>query len=135
MFRRIGIMRIAGRRGSWVFLASLLLWLWPAVRGVLAEEEVYTWKDAAGRVHYGNRPPEGQAAKSVLLNAKPIAVQPTERIYTWTDNEGAVHYGARPPSDTEAREIKEEDGSLSTIRSSRLRPGEQHLLQELPSRE
>jgi hypothetical protein len=35
MFRRIGIMRIAGRRGSWVFLASLLLW--PAVRGVLAE--------------------------------------------------------------------------------------------------
>ena len=133
MFRRIGIMRIAGRRGSWVFLASLLLW--PTVRGVLAEEEVYTWKDAAGRVHYGNRPPEGQAAKSIPLNAKPIAVQPTERIYTWTDNEGAVHYGARPPSDTESREIKEEDGSLSTIRSSRLRPGEQRLLQELPSRE
>ena len=106
-----------------------------AVRGVLAEEEVYTWKDAAGRVHYGNRPPEGQAAKSVPLNAKPIAVQPTERIYTWTDNEGAVHYGARPPSDTGSQEIKEEDGSLSTIRSSRLRPGEQHLLQELPSRE
>ena len=122
MFRQIGIMRIAGRRGSWVLLASLLLW--PSVRSVLAEEEVYTWKDAADRVHYGNRPPEGQAAKSVPLNAKPIAVQPTERIYTWTDSEGAVHYGAQPPSDTEAREIKEEDGSLSTIRSSKLRPGE-----------
>ncbi|MCB1825164.1 MAG: DUF4124 domain-containing protein [Candidatus Competibacteraceae bacterium] len=133
MFRRIGIMWIAGWRRLWVFLASLLLW--SSVQGVLAEGEVYTWKDAAGRVHYGNRPPEGQAAESVPLNAKPIAVQPTERIYTWTDSEGAVHYAPQPPSDTEAREIKEEDGSLSTIRSSRLRPGEQRLLRELPSRE
>ncbi|MBE2294419.1 MAG: DUF4124 domain-containing protein, partial [Phycisphaerales bacterium] len=62
----------------------------------------------------------------------PILIQPTERIYSWTDTEGAVHYGARPPSDAEARELKEEDGSLSTIRSSQLRPGEQQLLQKLP---
>ncbi len=40
----------------------------------LAGDEVYTWKDATGRVHYGNRPPEGQAVT-------PIPVQPTDRIY------------------------------------------------------
>ncbi|MGB5063944.1 MAG: DUF4124 domain-containing protein [Candidatus Competibacter sp.] len=124
---------IAGRQGPWILLGLLLLW--QPVRVVLAEGEVYTWKDAAGRVHYGNHPPEGQAAQPVLLNADPVSVQPTERIYTWTDTEGAVHYGARPPSDTEIRELKEEDGSLSTIRSSKLRPGEQQLLRELPGRE
>ena len=133
MFNRIKTMQTRGGWGSWVFLALLLLW--PPVRGVLAEGEVYTWKDATGRVHYGNRPPEGQAAESVPLNTNPVSVQPTERIYTWIDTEGAVHYGARPPPDTEVREIREEDGSLSTIRSSKLRPGEQQLLRELPDRE
>ena len=106
--------------------------LWQPAGSALAEEGVYTWKDATGRVHYGNRPPEGQTTKSVPLNAKPVFVQPTERIYSWTDTEGAVHYGARPPSDAEARELKEEDSSLSTIRSSQLRSGEQQLLRELP---
>ncbi len=133
MFIRINTMLITGRQGAWILLGLLLLW--QPVRVVLAEGEVYTWKDATGRVHYGNRPPEGQAAQPVLLNAKPVSVQPTERIYTWTDTEGAVHYGARPPSDTEIRELKEEDSSLSTIRSSKLRPGEQQLLRELPDRE
>ncbi|MDG4553316.1 MAG: DUF4124 domain-containing protein [Candidatus Competibacter sp.] len=133
MFSRIKIIPIASRQGSWVLLGLSLLW--QPVRVVLAEGEVYTWKDAAGRVHYGSHPPEGQAAQPVLLNASPVSVQPTERIYTWTDTEGAVHYGARPPSDTEIRELKEEDGSLSTIRSSKLRPGEQQLLRELPDRE
>ena len=89
----------------------------------LAGDEVYTWKDDTGRVHYGNHPPEGQAAT-------PIPVQPTDRIYTWTDAEGKVHYGAHPPSDVQAKELKEEDGSLSTIHASKLRSGEQQLLQE-----
>ncbi|QQS53867.1 MAG: DUF4124 domain-containing protein [Candidatus Competibacteraceae bacterium] len=133
MFNQIKIMRITGGRGAWVLLGLLLLW--QPVRVVLAEGEAYTWKDAAGRVHYGNRPPEGQAADLVPLNAQPVSVQPTERIYTWTDTEGAVHYGAQPPSDTEARELKEEDSALSTIRSGKLRPGEQQLLRELPGHE
>ncbi len=92
--------------------------------------EVYTWKDAAGRVHYGNRPPEGQAAEPVQLNARPVTVQPTQRIYTWTDSEGKIHYGARPPPDLPAKELREEDGSLSTIRSTEVREGERQLLRE-----
>ena len=123
------------RRFGYQLISLLLLGtlpLWQPAGSASAEEGVYTWKDATGRVHYGNRPPEGQAAKSVPLNAQPILIQPTERIYSWTDTEGAVHYGARPPSDAEARELKEEDGSLSTIRSSQLRPGEQQLLRKLP---
>ncbi len=133
MFSRSKTMLIAGRQGLWVLLGLLLLW--QPVRVVLAEGEVYTWKDATGRVHYGSRPPEGQAAEPVPLNARPLSVQSAERIYSWTDAEGAIHYGARPPPDTEARELKEEDSSLSTIRSGKLRPGEQQLLRELPSRE
>jgi len=89
----------------------------------LAGDEVYTWKDATGRVHYGNRPPEGQAVT-------PIPVQPTDRIYSWTDAEGKIHYGAHPPPDVQAKELKEDDGSLSTIHAGKLRSGEQQLLQE-----
>lgn len=101
---------------------------------VMAQEAVYTWKDAVGRVHYGNRPPEGQVAEPVQLNAKPVSVQPTERIYTWTDADGKIHYGPQPPPDAPARELKEDDTSLSTIRSGKLRAGEQQLLQDLRRR-
>lgn len=97
-------------------------------------EEVYTWKDAAGRIHFGNRPPEGQAAEPVQLNTQTISVQPTQQIYTWTDAEGQVHYGARPPPDVSAKELKEDDTSVSTIRSGQLRAGEQQLLRELRQR-
>lgn len=89
----------------------------------LAGDDAYTWKDAAGRVHYGNRPPEGQAAT-------PIPVQPSERIYTWTDSAGKVHYGAHPPADIPAKELKEEDGTLSTIHAGELRSGERQLLRQ-----
>lgn len=123
------------RVGGWLpSLLTLLLLVLPG-GSVRAEDAVYTWKDASGRVHYGNRPPEGQAAEAVQLNAHPVAVQPTEHIYTWTDAEGKVHYGARPPPDVPAKELKEDDGSLSTIRSGKLRAGEQQLLRELQRRE
>lgn len=101
---------------------------------VAGEGEVYTWKDAAGRVHYSNRLPEGQVAEPVPLNAKPVTVQPTEHIYTWTDAEGRIHYGARPPPDVPAKELKEDEGSLSLIRSGKLRSGEEQLLQNVQQR-
>lgn len=97
-----------------------------------AEEAVYTWRDSAGRVHYGNRPPENQPAKEVPLNAKPVTVQPTEQIYSWTDEAGRTHYGPQPPTGIAAKRLQEEDTSLSTIRPGALRPGEKALLKELP---
>jgi hypothetical protein len=97
-------------------------------------DEVYTWKDASGRVHFGNRPPEGQVAEPLPINTKPVSVEPTRHIYTWTDAEGKVHYGARPPPEVSAKELKEDDAPLSTIRSGQLRAGEQQLLQELRRR-
>ncbi len=117
----------------WLVWAGMLAGLSGGIV-MAAEGEVYTWKDSAGRVHYGNRPPEGQAVEPVELNAKPVAVQPTERIYTWTDAEGRIHYGARPPSDVPAKELKEDEGSLSLIRSGKLRQGEEQLLQNLQQR-
>lgn len=113
-------------------LVSLLLAL--SSGRALSDGEVYTWKDAAGRVHYGNRPPEDQAAETVELNAKPVTVQPAEHIYTWTDAEGKTHYGSKPPPGVSAKELEEDDSSLSTIRSGKLRAGEQQLLQELQRR-
>ena len=110
---------------------------WLAIAGVAlgGEGAVYTWKDAGGRVHYSNRPPpEGQPAAPVELNAKPVKVQPTERIYTWTDAEGKIHYGPQPPPEVPAKELREDDASLSTIRPGPLRPGEQQRLQDLQQR-
>lgn len=133
-----GSRRSHPRRGRGVtgwrlgLLVSLLLVL-PG-ESALSESEVYTWKDTAGRVHYGNRPPEDQAAETVRLNAKPVTVQPTEHIYAWTDAEGKTHYGPQPPPGVLAKELKEDNSSLSTVRSSKLRAGEQQLLQELQRR-
>ena len=98
---------------------------------VWAEEGVYSWKDATGRVHYGNRPPLNQPATRVPLNEKPVTVQPTEHIYTWIDSTGKTHYGAKPPAGVEAKELKEDDSSLSTIHAGQLRPAEKSLLQGL----
>jgi hypothetical protein len=89
----------------------------------LAGDEAYTWKDDAGRVHYGNRPPEGQTAT-------PVHVESSDRIYSWTDAEGRVQYGAHPPSDVVTKELKEEDAPLSTIHAGKLRQGEKQLLRE-----
>ncbi|MDG4598129.1 MAG: DUF4124 domain-containing protein [Candidatus Contendobacter sp.] len=111
-------------------VAVALLALLGGLAHATGDDEVYTWKDATGRVHYGNRPPEGQIAEPVQLNARPVTVQPTRQIYTWTDAKGRTHYGARPPPDIPAKELKEEDSSLSTIRSARIREGERRLLHE-----
>ena len=106
--------------------AALLLLTVPGGWALAEGQTAYTWKDAAGRVHYGNRPPEGQSVT-------PVLAQPTERIYTWTDADGKIHYGPQPPPDTPAKELHEENGSLSTIRSSQLREGERRLLPPPPA--
>ena len=131
-----GLKRLSNRRSARLSrLAAVLLRTRPWGLGRAADATVYTWKDAAGRVHYGNRPPEHQSAVPVDLNARPVTVQPTERIYTWTDAEGKIHYGAQPPPDTPAKELREDDSSLSILRSGQLRKGERPLLQQdSPSR-
>lgn len=106
------------RLGPWCLLCMAL-----SSGGALAGDEAYTWKDADGRVHFGNRPPEGQTVT-------PIPVESSDRIYSWTDAEGKIQYGAHPPPDVVTREIKEEDGSLSTIHAGQLRQGEKQLLRE-----
>lgn len=98
---------------------------------LFAEEAVFTWKDARGQVHYSNRPPEGQSATTVELNARPVTVQKNEQIYSWTDVNGKIHYGSKPPTDITVKELKADEGSLSTIHASKLRSGEQQLLRDI----
>ncbi len=81
-------------------------------------------------MHYSNRRPEGQPAEAVELNAQPVTVRPTEHIYTWTDRDGKVHYSAKPPPDVSAKELKEDDSTLSTIPLSKLRAAERELPEE-----
>ncbi len=81
-------------------------------------------------MHYSNRRPEGQPAEAVELNAQPVTVRPTEHIYTWTDRDGKVHYGAEPPPDVSAKELKEDDSTLSTIPLSKPRAAERELPEE-----
>lgn len=110
-----------------------LLALITAEASVLAQD-VYTWRDANGRIHYGNRPPENQAAEPVHLNSKPIPIGPADRIYTWTDAQGKVHYGVQPPPDVQAKEVNEDDSPFSTIHAGQLRESEKKLLQEIKKR-
>ena len=108
------------RRWRWgICLVTLLIGL-----AAQAQDGIYTWKDAAGRVHYGNKPPENQTVT-------PVDVGGNGSIYTWRDAEGKAHYAAKPPPNVSAKEVTEEQGSLSTIRSGELRPGERHLLQKM----
>lgn len=108
---------------GWQLKLYFLLLLTLPVGFALAGDEAYTWKDAKGQVHFGNRPPDGQTAT-------PLHVEPSDRIYSWTDAEGKVQYGAYPPVDVVAKELKEGDGSLSTIHAGKLRRGEKQLLRE-----
>ena len=100
-----------------------------------AEDAVYTWTDAGGRVHYSNRPPANQPATTVPLNSGTVSVRPTEQIYTWTDAEGHVHYGTRPPAGVSAKALSAEDAPLSTIHAGQLRSGEQRLLRDIQNHE
>lgn len=123
--------------GQWVDLNALqrglsgtLLLLASAGPGLAADDQVYTWRDADGRVHYGAQPPAGQSAEPVPLKVKPVPTPVGGRIYAWTDAEGRTHYSAQPPDAAAARQLKEEEASLSTIRATGVRPGERQLLHE-----
>ena len=98
---------------------------------LFAEEAVFTWRDDRAQVHYSNRPPEGRSATTVELNARTVTVQKTEQIYSWTDVNGKIHYGSKPPTDITVKELKADEGSLSTIHASKLRSGEQQLLRDI----
>lgn len=49
------------------------------VLGSVAQAETWRWKDAAGQVHFGDRPPAGVAAERIDKPAKPPALSDEER--------------------------------------------------------
>lgn len=114
----------------WRGLGSALILLVSTGPGLAADDQVYTWRDASGRVHYGTQPPAEQPAEPVQLHAKPVPTPAGGRIYAWTDAEGRTHYSAQPPDAAAARQLKEEEAPLSTIRATGVRPGERQLLRE-----
>lgn len=97
----------------------------------VAEDKVYQWTDADGQTHYGSELPEGVPGQEVDLNSQPVTVEPTDTIYMWKDNDGHVHYGDQPPPGRTAEKMEGESKFMSTIRATKVRPGEQQLLQKL----
>lgn len=59
-------------------LASILLGV--ALLAPLAHGEVYRWVDTQGRVHFGDKPPNKEAAESIAIKAQPKSATsaPTE---------------------------------------------------------
>lgn len=54
------------RLQHWCWL-GLCLWLAPA----LAQDNIYTWTDEQGRLHYGDKKPEGQTVDRLELTTTP----------------------------------------------------------------
>lgn len=81
-------------------LLRILLALWLAATSGLALAEVYTWVDAQGRRHYGDKPPPGaQQPKLPELNTVPAQKPRPERakpndLASCLGQKGFVFYGA-----------------------------------------
>ena len=109
---------------------SRLLLAMPISLTAAQEEDVYRWTDEQGSTHYSNELPDDVQAERVDLNSQPVEVTAGEHVYKWEDSEGNIHYGDQPPTDKQARKIELESKSMSTIRATAVRPGEEQLLRE-----
>lgn len=49
----------------WRLLLTVFVFAQFTIQFCAAQEQVYSWTDDAGNVHYGNKPPEGQKAETV----------------------------------------------------------------------
>ncbi|MEZ5530726.1 MAG: glutaredoxin family protein [Porticoccaceae bacterium] len=52
--------------------AMILAALWMLAGAPLAEAEIYTWKDADGKVHFSDKKPEGSGATSIDVRVNTI---------------------------------------------------------------
>ena len=82
-----------------------------------ANAQVYRWKDADGKVHYGDRPPEAEKAKAIDTPAPAAAaaaseVQVTETTVEW--------FTIRGTSSAEMRASMSETAPYSAERQSRV---------------
>lgn len=86
------------------WLAVLLALAWPAMAGV------YRWRDADGRMHYGDQPPAGVQAEPLPLDPSPPArggIADAERRLL-EDAERRAARTARERNETHRREARAE---------------------------
>lgn len=109
-------------------LSPLLLTLLPSA-GIA---EVYSWKDASGKVQYGDRPPAERNAESRKLPAAPSATGDAEaarkagaeRQFTEREKQQAQSGANKPPEDPAQAKQREENCRRAKANLAALESGE-----------
>lgn len=97
--------------------------------------QVYSWKDANGKVHYGDRPPAERQTGSRKLPGAPVATEDVEaarkasaeRQFNEREKQGKAEEGAGKPPETpaQAREreanCRQAKASLAALESGQMR--------------
>jgi hypothetical protein len=82
------------------------------------QAQVYSWKDANGKVHYGDRPPVEQQAQSRKVQGAPVATDDVEaarkatveRQFKEREQQGKAEEGTKkPPEDPAAAKQRQEN--------------------------
>lgn len=99
-------------------LASLLSPLLIALVPAAVAAQVYSWKDASGKIHYGDRPPAERNVESRKLPAAPSATgdaeaarkASAERQFDEREKQGKAQESAKkPPEDPAQAKQREEN--------------------------
>lgn len=97
--------------------------------------EVYSWKDANGKVHYGSKPPVGQQGEARKLAAPPAETSDQEaarkaaaerQMAEREKQQNAQDGAAKPPEDQAAKREREANcraarANLATLESGQVR--------------
>jgi hypothetical protein len=97
--------------------------------------QVYSWKDASGKIHYGDRPPAEKKADTRKLNASPMASDDVaatrkanaDRQLEEREKQGKAQDGAKKPAEDPAQAKQREDNcrqaraNLAAIESGEVR--------------
>jgi predicted secreted Zn-dependent protease len=89
-----------------------------AAASLAAAGEVHRWKDADGRVHYGDKPPAGVAAKPVAVPSAGPATKPNPEV---TVEESVIrHYDVAGGTTAELSMAARRSGPVSPVSGSRV---------------
>lgn len=99
----------------------------------LSQGQVYSWKDASGKIHYGDRPPTERQPDARKLAPAPASDDiaaarkaAAERQFNEREKQAKTEEGARKPEDPAQAKIREENcrrarSSLASLESGQVR--------------
>lgn len=76
---------------------------------LIATAQVYSWKDANGKMHYSDQPPADQAAKSRRLESAPAPEDSDTASQSWADKRQEAAKQAAEAKDKAAQTAKDKE--------------------------